>query len=44
MNLFEYISYMLAGAFTDDYGEEVREDMKAQAKKRREEAKENEEE
>jgi hypothetical protein len=35
---------MLAGAFTDDYGKEVRKDMKAQAKKRREENKEKEEE
>jgi hypothetical protein len=44
MNFFEYLNNILKGSFTEDYATEVRDYMKAQAKKRREEAKENEEE
>jgi hypothetical protein len=44
MNLIDYFAYLLGGAFTDDYGVEVREKMKERAKKRREEDKKSEEE
>jgi hypothetical protein len=44
MNIFEYISKVLKGSFTEDYATEVRDYMKAQAEKRREEVKEKEKE
>lgn len=44
MNLFEYLAALFSGDFYEDYAEDVRENWKAQAKKRREEDKKSEEE